>query len=182
MILFPLPLTPADWIGFVWPNRRGAANNLVLLVLRQYIGAANLLAPIYWRCKHLKNPRNFLSCKMSVCLRLLVPIYWCYLCWQHQYQPIQLCLPRGKVYSFWWIFSPYFLHGDWYGSTPTPSPVSKGRDQWELRGGTIYTYIGCYWAPLPPPPPSVIFKKEKCRKSLQHHAYSVKRCLFNLLE
>ncbi len=153
IILFPLPLTPADWIGNVWPNRHGAANNLVLLVLRQYIGAANLLAPIYWRCKHLKNLRNFLSCKMSLCLRLLVlpaqvgatmfvaPIYWCYLCWQHQYQPIQLCLPRGKVYSFWRIFSPCFLHGDWYGSTPTPSPVSKGRDQWELRGGTLFTYI-----------------------------------------
>ncbi len=84
IILFPLPLTPADWIGIVWPNRPGAANNLVFLVLHQYIGAANLLAPIYWRCKHLKNPRNFLSCKMSVCLRLLVlpaqvaPIYWCY--------------------------------------------------------------------------------------------------------
>ena len=94
IILFPLPLTPADWIGSVWPNRRGAANNLALLVLRQYIGAANLLAPIYWRCKHLKNPRNFLSCKMSVCLRLLVlpaqvaPIYWCYGFFerlQHQY-------------------------------------------------------------------------------------------------
>ncbi len=74
----------ADWIGIVWPNRRGAANNFVLLVLHQYIGAANQLALIYWRCKHLKNPRNFLSCKMSVCLRLLVlpaqvaPIYWCY--------------------------------------------------------------------------------------------------------
>jgi hypothetical protein len=57
---------------------------LILLVLRQYIGAANQLAPIYWRCKHLKNPQNFKSCKMSVCLRLLVlqaqvaPIYWCY--------------------------------------------------------------------------------------------------------
>jgi hypothetical protein len=83
IILFPLLLTPADWIGIVWLNRH-AANNLILLVLRQYIGAANLLAPIYWCCKHFKNPRNFLSCKMSVCLRLLVlqaqvsPIYWCY--------------------------------------------------------------------------------------------------------
>ncbi len=109
-------------------------------------------------------------------------IYWCYLCWQHHYQPIELCLPRGKVYNFWRIFSPCFLHGDWYGSTHIPSPVSKGRDQWELRGGTLYTYICCYSAPLPPPPPSVIFKKEKCRKCLKHHAYSVKRCLFNLLE
>jgi hypothetical protein len=27
---------------------------LILLVLRQYIGAANQLAPIYLRCKHLK--------------------------------------------------------------------------------------------------------------------------------
>jgi hypothetical protein len=35
------------------------ANILILLVLRHYIGAANQLAPIYWRCKHLKNPRNF---------------------------------------------------------------------------------------------------------------------------
>jgi hypothetical protein len=52
------------------------------------------------------------------------------LCWQQQYQPIQICLPRGKVYSFWRIFSllriglirvertmnnyrtPCFLHGD----------------------------------------------------------------------
>ncbi len=82
--LFPLPLTPADWIGIVWPNRCGAANILILLVLRQYIGAANQLAPIDWRCKHLKNPRNFLCCKMSVCLRLLAlqaqvaPVYWCY--------------------------------------------------------------------------------------------------------
>jgi hypothetical protein len=63
---------------------RGAVNNFVLLVLHQYIGAANQLAPIYWRSKHLKNPRNLLSCKMSVCLRLLVlpaqvaPIIWCY--------------------------------------------------------------------------------------------------------
>jgi hypothetical protein len=43
----------------------------------QYIGATNIVAPIYWR----------------------------YLCWQHQYQPIQICLPHGKVYSFWRIFS-----------------------------------------------------------------------------
>ncbi len=71
----------------------------------------------------------------------IAPIYWCYLCWQHQYQPIQLCLPRGKVYSFWRIFSQCFLRGDWYGSTPTPSPVSKGRDQWELRGGTLNNKI-----------------------------------------
>jgi hypothetical protein len=27
-----------------------------------------------------------------------------------------------------------------------------------------------------------IFKKEKCCKCLQHHAYSVKCCLFNQLE
>jgi len=56
IILFPLPVTPADWIGIVWLNRRGAANNLVLLVLRQYIGAANLLAPIYWRCNCVSSP------------------------------------------------------------------------------------------------------------------------------
>ena len=111
IILFPFPLTTADWIGIVWTIRRGAANNWVLLVQRQYIGAANLLAPIYWCCKHLKNPRKFLSCKMPVCIRLLAlqalvaPIYWCYECWQHQYQPIQVCLPRGEVYSFWRIFS-----------------------------------------------------------------------------
>ncbi len=109
---------------------------------------------------------------MSVCFRLLVlpsqyigatnivaPIDWRYLCWQHQYQPIQICLPRGKVYSFWRIFlllriglirvertiNNYrtfsFLHVDWFGSTPTPSPISKGRDQWELRGGTLYLPI-----------------------------------------
>jgi hypothetical protein len=54
-----------------------AANVLILLVLRQYIGAANQLAPIYWRCKHLKNPQSFKSCKMSVCLHLLV-LPWCY--------------------------------------------------------------------------------------------------------
>ncbi len=83
IILFPLLLTPADWIGIVWTNRRGAAKNWVLLVLRQYIGAASLLAPIYWCCKHLKNPRKFLCCEMSVCIRLLAlqaqvaPIYWC---------------------------------------------------------------------------------------------------------
>ncbi len=143
-----------------------STNILVLRTLQhQYIGATKFLAPIY------------IGAMMFV-----APLYWCYLCWQHQYQPIQLCLPRGKVYSFWRIFSPCFLHGDWYGSTPTPSPVSKGRDQWELRGSTLYTYIHCYSAPLPPPPPSVIFQKEKCRKCLQHQAYSVKRYLFNLLE
>ena len=80
------------------------------------------------------------------------PIYWCYECWQHQYQPIQVCLPRGDSWSvqfmadFFTIINyrtPCFLYGDWYGSTPTPSPVSKGRDQWELRGGVILlTLIG----------------------------------------
>jgi hypothetical protein len=45
-------------------------------------------------------------------MMFLTPIYWCCLCWQHQYQPIQLCLPRGKVYIFWRIFSPCFLHSD----------------------------------------------------------------------
>ena len=149
-----------------------------LLVLHhkyQYIGATNIVAPIYWCCQHKEH--QYIGATMSI-----APIYWRYLCWQHQYQPIQICLPRGKVYSFWRIFSPCFLHGDWYRSTPTPSPVSKGRDQWELRGGILDTYIRCYSAPLPPLTPSEIFKKEKCRKCLQHHAYSVKQCLFNLLE
>ncbi len=71
--LFPRPLTPADWIGIVWPNRCGAANNFVLLILHQYIGAANQLAPIYWCCKHLKNPRNF----FKVVKFLRVFAYWC---------------------------------------------------------------------------------------------------------
>jgi hypothetical protein len=49
----------------------GAANILILLVLRQCIGAANQLTPIYWRFKHLKNPRNF---KLVKCLCVFV--YW----------------------------------------------------------------------------------------------------------
>ncbi len=124
ILFFPLPLTPADWIGFVWPNRRGAANNLVLLVLRQYIGAAKLLAPIYWRCKHLKNPRNFLSCKMSVCLRLLVlpvqvaPIYWLY---EH-------CSTNISPYSFVYhvvkctVFGGFFLHVFFMATDMAPRP------------------------------------------------------------
>ena len=112
IILFPLLLTPADWIGIVWPNRRCAANNLVLLVLRQYIGAANLLAPIYWCSKHWKNLRNFLSCKMSVCLRLLV-----LRCSWHQYIGAT-CAGSTNIspYSFVYhlvkctVFGGFFLH------------------------------------------------------------------------
>jgi hypothetical protein len=69
---------------------------MVLLVLHQYIGAADLLAPIYWCCKHFKkNPQNLKICKMLVFLCLLVlqalfhqfigatmlvaPIYWWFL-------------------------------------------------------------------------------------------------------
>ena len=170
IILFPFPLTTADWIGIVSTIRRGAANNWVLLVQRQYIGAANLLAPIYWCCKHLKNPRKFLSCKMPVCIRLLAlqalvaPIYWC--C-EHRSTNI-LVLPahvapisaHTGLFSTWWSVqfladfftiinyrTPCFLYGD----HPTPSPVT-GRDQWEFRGGGIlYIYVGIWlhFHPLP---------------------------------
>ena len=173
IILFPFPLTTADWIGIVSTIRRGAANNWVLLVQRQYIGAANLLAPIYWCCKHLKNPRKFLSCKMPVCIRLLAlqalvaPIYWC--C-EHRSTNI-LVLPahvapisaHTGLFTTWWsvqfladFFSiiyyrtPCFLCGDWYGSKPTPSPVSKGRNQ-------IYSVIWLHSHPPLPPANRKIF-------------------------
>ncbi len=35
--------TQANWIGHVWPNRRGAASTLIIFVLHNYIGAANIL-------------------------------------------------------------------------------------------------------------------------------------------
>ena len=130
--------------------------------------------------------RNFESTEVYLSAKWVIifapTVYWCYLCLQHQYQPIQVCLPCGEVYSFWRIFftiinyrTPCFLYGNRYGSTPTPLP--------SVKVGTKYTvWFGS--TPTPPLPPAnrKIFKKEKCRKYLQHHAYSVKRCLFNQLE
>jgi hypothetical protein len=42
--------TPDDWISHVWPNRRGAASTLIIFVLHQYNGAANILkiTECYW--------------------------------------------------------------------------------------------------------------------------------------
>jgi hypothetical protein len=71
---------------------------------------------------------------------------------------------------------------------PTPSPVSKGRDQGELGGGGHSLYIRCDSEYVPIIIVIIgagnrkIFKKEKCCKCLQHHAYSDKHCLFNQLE
>ncbi len=143
---------------------------MILLVLRQYIGAANQLAPIYWRCKHLKNPQNFLCCKMSVCLCLLAlqaqvaPIYWCY---EHRSTNILVLLvlaapisAHTNLFTTW--LSVQFLED---GSMPTPSPVSKGWNQ-------IYSVIWLHSHPPLPPANRKIFKKEKCCKCLQHHAYS----------
>ncbi len=42
IIEFPFPLTPADCLGNLEMSRRGTANILILLVLHQYIGAANI--------------------------------------------------------------------------------------------------------------------------------------------
>jgi hypothetical protein len=140
---------------------------------------------------------------MSVCLRLLVlpsqvaPIYWCYLCWQHQYQPIQICLSRGKVYSFWQIFSLLQIG---------LIRVERTINNYKLHVFFIVTDL----APSPPPLPSVkvgtmrfkggyslylpiiiviigaanrkYLKRRSAANGLQHHAYSVKRCLFNQLE
>ncbi len=42
---FRCPSTPGDWLGHVWPNRRGAAGILILFIsyqLAQDIGAANI--------------------------------------------------------------------------------------------------------------------------------------------
>ncbi len=96
-------------------------------------------------------------------------------------EPIQLCCVVKCT-----VFGGFFLHVFFMATDMAPRPpplpsVKVGTNENE-GGGTLYTYIRCYSAPLPPPPPTVMFKKEKCRKCLQHHAYSVKRCLFNLLE
>ena len=144
-----------------WSYDVRSTNILVLLVLAAPIGEDT---QTFYNLKNFADFLNVCSANILVLTGL-----------QHQYQPIQICLPRGKVYSFWRIFSPCFLHGDWYGSTPTPSPVSKGRNQ-------IYSVIWLHSHPPLPPANRKIFKKEKCCNYLQHHAYSVKRCLFNLLE
>ncbi len=161
-------------------------------------------APIYWCCKPvstnilvLQTFKKSASCKMPVCIRLLAlqalvaPIYWC--C-EHRSTNI-LVLPahvapisaHKGLFTTWWTNrfladfftiinykTPCFLYGNWYGSKPTPSPVSKGRNQ-------IYSVIRLHSHPPLPPANRKIFKKEKCRKYLQHHALSFKRCLFNLL-
>jgi hypothetical protein len=139
-----------------------------------------LVAPIYWCCEHRST--NILV------LRVLAA-------------PISA---HTGLFTTWWSVqfladfftiinyrTPCFLYGD----HPTPSPVT-GRDQWEFRGGGIlYIYVGI-WLHSHPLPVSKsannnckrngaanrkIFKKEKCRKYLQHHALSFKLCLFNLL-
>jgi hypothetical protein len=60
----------------------------------------------------------------------------------------------------------FFLYTLGFGSTPTPSPVRKSANNNCKRNGAANRKI---------------FKKEKCRKYLQHHALSFKLCLFNLL-
>jgi hypothetical protein len=55
----------------------------------------------------------------------VAPTYWCYLCWQHQYQPIGLCLPRGKVYSFGRIFLHVFFMVTDMAPRPPPLPSVK---------------------------------------------------------
>jgi hypothetical protein len=68
---------------------------LILLVLRQYIGAANLLAPIYWRCKHLKKSAKFLT--LLVMPSQVAPIDWCY---EHHSTNI-LVLPAQVAPIYW---------------------------------------------------------------------------------
>ncbi len=139
LLVLPVQVAPIYWC---YEHR---STNILVLPAQ--------VAPIYW-CYNVVAPIYW-------CYDVVAPIYCCYLCWQHQYQPKQICLPHGKVYSFLRIFSllrmglirvewtinnyrtPCFLHGDWFGSTPTPSPISKGRDQWELSTHEIYYYYWC---------------------------------------
>ena len=139
-----------------------------------------LVAPIYWCCEHRST--NILVLPAHVA-------------------PISA---HTGLFTTWWSVqfladfftiinyrTPCFLYGD----HPTPSPVT-GRDQWEFRGGAFFIYtLGFGSTPTPSPVSKSannnckrngaanrkIFKKEKCRKYLQHHALSFKRCLFNLL-
>ncbi len=168
--LSPLPLTPADWIGIVLPNRRGAENNFVLLVLRQYIGATNQLAPIYWHCKHLKNPRNFLSCKMSECLHLLVlpaqvaPIYISVTMkktWRKIRQKLYT-LPRGKQICMGWYWCCQHKKHKYIGATCAGSTnISPYRFVYHGVKCTVFGgfflhvfFMATDMAPRPPPLPS----------------------------
>ena len=143
-----------------------------------------LVAPIYWCCEHRST--NILVLPAHV-----APIYWCYDVRSTNILVLRvLAAPISAhtcLFTTWWSVqfladfftiinyrTPCFLFGNWYGSKPTPSPVSKGRNQ-------IYSVIWLHSHPPLPPANRKIFKKEKCRKYLQHHALSFKRCLFNLL-
>ncbi len=54
----------------VQPNRRGAANMLLLFIKHRYIGAANHLAPMYWCCKYNK----FQICAIIGTANIVAPI------------------------------------------------------------------------------------------------------------
>ena len=123
-----------------WCCKPVSTNILVLQTFKKSVKFLTLLvmpsqvAPIDWCYEH--HSTNILVLPAQVAPKnwcydvFFAPIYWCFLCWQQQYQPIQICLQRGTVYSFWQIFSllriglirvertmnnyrtPCFLHGD----------------------------------------------------------------------
>jgi hypothetical protein len=161
-----------------------------------------LVAPIYWCCEHRST--NILVLPAHV-----APIYWCYDVRSTNILVLRvLAAPISAhtgLFTTWWSVqfladfftiinyrTPCFLYGD----HPTPSPVT-GRDQWEFRGGGAFFIYTLGFGSTPTPSPvsksannnckrngaanRKIFKKEKCRKYLQHHALSFKLCLFNLL-
>jgi hypothetical protein len=76
----------------VQPNRRSAANMLLLIIQHQYIGAANHLAPMCWCCKYEKNPQNFVLCVIigvaNIAVPCLIKILTLFAIFDHELAPI----------------------------------------------------------------------------------------------
>ena len=143
-----------------------------------------LVAPIYWCCEHRST--NILVLPAHV-----APIYWCYDVRSTNLLVLRvLAAPISAhtgLFTTWWSVQfladfftiiNYRTHVFFMATDMAPSPPPLP----SVKVGTKYTvWFGS--TPTPPLPPAnrKIFKKEKCRKYLQHHALSFKRCLFNLL-
>jgi hypothetical protein len=86
----------------------------------------------------------------------VAPIYWCYLCWQHQYIGATCaCSANGE-------------------DTQTFYNLKNFADFLNVCSANLLVLTGLQHQYIGP-----VQGEPNC---LQHHAYSVKRCLFNQLE